>query len=112
MVQARGRPRFLHEPLPGLGVSCQLSRQELERYRSLELPVFGPIDCTHPSLTQLGSDVIVGNRLTNHGKGAPRNSHATPRPQASQREGPTPASSCGAADWDYQPSPTVFPGLG
>ncbi len=63
MVQCRGGAGFLLEALQRLGILAVLPRQELQRYVSLELQVFGPENDTHSASAQFVEHQIVGDGL-------------------------------------------------
>jgi hypothetical protein len=53
MIEGGSSPRFRPEPLESLRILGQLLGQELESHRSAELGVFGLVDYTHPTATEL-----------------------------------------------------------
>jgi hypothetical protein len=61
MVQCRGRPRLVDQPLPGPATSKAMLRQHLDRDLAAERGVFRKKDLTHPSGAKFPDDPIVAD---------------------------------------------------
>jgi hypothetical protein len=63
VVESRCRLRFTLETGQSLGVLGYLVRQELQRYKAVQLHILGLIDHTHPAAAQLLHDAVVRDGL-------------------------------------------------
>ena len=59
MIERRQHLRLAGETLHALGILCKPLGEHLECYLAAELCILGPIDLTHPALTQLGGNLEV-----------------------------------------------------
>ncbi len=66
MVQRRRRPRLSAEAFQGLRVFSHRVRQELQSDHAAEFEVFGLVDHTHPTATELLDDVVMRDGLPDH----------------------------------------------
>jgi hypothetical protein len=66
MAQGRRRARLEHEPLECLLVVSHLLGQELQRYKTAKLGVFGLVDHTHPTAPELVDDFVMRDGLPDH----------------------------------------------
>ena len=64
MVQGRGRPGLLEEPLLGRLVAGQLGREELQRDQSLEPGVLRLVDLPHPASADERDDLVLAEPRT------------------------------------------------
>ena len=71
MIQGRERFGLSLKALQSLLAGSKLGRQYLQRYLPLEGRILGPIHLSHAALAELLQDLVVAERLANHGP--PRN---------------------------------------
>lgn len=64
MVQRRGRPRFLIEPLHAVTVGRKHGRQDLDGDVTPQPRVAGPVDLTHPAGADQSGDLIRAEAST------------------------------------------------
>lgn len=62
MLEGRGCPGLLDEPLPGLRIARKLGGEELEGHGPLEARFLGPEDNPHPAPAQLVDDPILSGQ--------------------------------------------------
>ena len=77
--QGCGRPGLVDQTRTVGLRGDRIRRQKLEGYRSVEGKILGLVDDTHPTLTKLGEDLIMRDRLTDHSfppEGSWRRAHA------------------------------------
>ena len=67
MVERREHLRLALEPGKTLAVSRDRFGQDFDGHIATELRVFGPVDLPHTTLTQLGGDLEVRQRLIDQG---------------------------------------------
>ena len=66
VIQRGGRFRFSPEPRLYFLVAKQVSCQEFQSYRTLEVRVLGLVNNTHPTFAELLGDLVVGYGSTDH----------------------------------------------
>jgi len=62
MLEGRGRPRLLDEPLPSLRIARELRGKKLKGHRPLEPRVLGPKDDPHPARVNLVDDPVLSSQ--------------------------------------------------
>src|SRR5512146_288192 len=71
VIQRRGCARLLQKPLALGLVSAETVREKLQGYNPVELCIVGLIDHTHPALTELLEDCVMGDGFIDHSDPAP-----------------------------------------
>ena len=68
MVQRREHLGLAFEPGKPLGILCQSSRKNLDRYFTIEVRIPRPIHFPHPTRAD-GREDLIGTEFGAHGKG-------------------------------------------
>ena len=66
VVQRAGRPGFLDEALPAVGIGHLVVRQDLDGDEAIEMGVARLVDDAHPAFAQLGFDRVAVEGLAEH----------------------------------------------
>ena len=66
VIECGGRFRFSPEPRLCFLVTKQVSCQEFQSYRTLEVRVLGLVNHTHPAPADFGEDLVVADRAADH----------------------------------------------
>src|SRR5258706_5093471 len=64
VIQCRCGACFLLETTQTFSILDETSREEFQRYLSMELSVFSEIDLSHPAFAQQRNNLIMGHGLT------------------------------------------------